>query len=76
VSAVIPYLIPGIGFVIVTEGGVLFAEMMSVATDVAFDGSLTVRLTLYLVGTPALALKVCDGLACVLSALPSPKFQL
>ena len=59
----------------VTFGGVLFTEMINVACADKLPLSVTVSVTTYSVGTPGAAMKMCAGLACVLTGEPSPKFH-
>ena len=59
-----------------TTGGVLLTEMMSVVVEVCEVLSVTVSVTVYFVGTPGVAVKVCEGFAVVPFAVPSPQFQL
>src|SRR5436853_437195 len=58
-----------------TLGGVSFAATISVVCAESPPLSVTVSVTLNLVGTPAGAEKVCEGFARVLPAEPSPKFH-
>src|SRR5262245_44815827 len=58
-----------------TCGGVLLAEMRMRFVPLAPPLSVTTSVTVNGVGTPAGALKVCDGLAAVLVGVPSPKFH-
>ena len=60
---------------IVTFGGVLFTDTINVVCADKLPLSVTVSVTIYSVGTPGGAVKVCTGLACVLTGEPSPKFH-
>src|SRR5437867_7519930 len=75
-SPVITYLLPLTGLVMFTLGGVLLMEIKRDVVEVWPALSFTVSVTIYGVGTPDGALKVCEGFAAVLFAVPSPKSQL
>src|SRR6266511_2950933 len=66
---------PLVGLIMVTLGGVSFTEINTVDCADRPPLSVTVKVTLNLVGVPEGTEKVCAGFAWELTEEPSPKFH-